>query len=209
MYLAFARPDDAGWWWWLVVAAANAAAPQHAGQAPPLVRGERRMARMRRFGLPEPVARKEWFRRLHAGASMSADPHAIIGTTLARVLDIASFGLRFWIAAKILGVHLTGEEALLIGLAYLVVGVISPFGTVGTREGAAIAMAVAAGVVTAETEQDALLTGILLVSVSEAATGLIGAGVALPWRRLAPRRQAPHGPSRTRGSRRPAPYHRP
>lgn len=183
MYLAFARPYAAGWWWWLVVAGAIALAHLIAWQAARFVRGERGMARMRRVGLPESIARREWFQRLHAGASMGGDLHAVVGTTIARVLDIASFGLRFWIAARILDVPLSPEEALLIGLAYFVIGVISPFGTVGTREGAAIGMAVAAGVVTADTEQDALLTGILLVSVSEAATGLIGAGFALAWLR--------------------------
>jgi hypothetical protein len=183
MWLAFARPDGVGHAWWLVIAAAIALAHLMGWQAARLLRGDRGMARMKRLGLPEGLARKEWFQRLHGGASMAADGHAIWSTTVARVLDIASFGLRFWIAAKVLGVPLTAEEGLLIGLAYFVVGVVSPFGTVGTREAGALAMAVGAGVVSADAEQDALLTGILLVSVTEAAVGLIGAGFALAWLR--------------------------
>jgi hypothetical protein len=183
MWLAFARPDQAGHWWWLVVAAAIALAHTLAWQAARLVRGPRGMARMRRLGLPERWAHREWFARLHDGASMSADGHSVWVSTLARVLDIASFGLRFAIAAHIIGVELSTEEALLIGLAYFVVGVVSPFGTVGTREAGALAMAVGAGVVSAELEQDALLTAILLVTVSEAVVSLIGAGLALAWLR--------------------------
>ncbi len=183
MWLAFVRPDGAGHAWWLVVAAGIAVAHLVAWLAARFLRGERGMARMRRLGLPPGIARREWFQRLHGGASMAADPHAVWSTTTARVLDVASFGLRFWIAAGILGVGLTVEEALMIGLAYFVVGVVSPFGTVGTREAGALAMAVGAGAVSADAEQDALLTGILLVSVSEAATSLIAAGFAVVWLR--------------------------
>lgn len=183
MWLAFARPDTAGHWWWLVVAGAIAVAHTIAWQAARFVRGPRGMARLRRFGLPEHWAHREWFARLHDGASMSADGHSVWVSTVARVMDIASFGLRFAIAAHIIGVELSTEEALLIGLAYFVVGVVSPFGTVGTREAGALAMAVGAGVVSAELEQDALLTAILLVTVSEAVTSLIGAGLALAWLR--------------------------
>ncbi len=183
MWLAFARPDGAGHWWWFVIAAAIAAAHAIGWQAARLVRGPRGLERMKRLGLPDSIARREWFERLHGGASMGGDGHAVWSTTFARILDILSFGLRFWIAARILGISLTGEEAIMIGMAYFVVGVISPFGTVGTREAGALAMAVGAGLVSSENGQDALLTGILLVSITEAAAGLVGAGIALAWLR--------------------------
>jgi len=183
MWLAFARPEGAGHGWWLVVALAIAAAHTTGCLAARVVRGERGLRRLRRVGLPEKLLHTEWFHRLHDGATMSADVHAIWVSTVARVLDIATFGLRFWIAAGIIGVDLSAEEALLIGLAYFVVGVVSPFGTVGTREVGALGMAVGAGVVAAELDQDALLTGILLVTVAEAITSLIGAGLALAWLR--------------------------
>lgn len=183
MWLAFARPDGAGHWWWFVVAAAIAAAHTVGCLAARVVRGEKGLRRLRRAGLPESLLRREWFARLHDGATMSGDVHAIWVSTAARVADIATFGLRFWIAAGIIGVDLSAEEALLIGLAYFVVGVVSPFGTVGTREVGALGMAVGAGVVAAELDQDALLTGILLVTVAEAITSLIGAGLALAWLR--------------------------
>lgn len=183
MWLAFARPADAGSWWWLVVAAVIALAHAVAWQAARLLRGDRGLARLRRLGLPESIARRAWFQRLHEGAAMAADGRAVTSTTIARVMDIAGFGLRFWIAAQILGVPLTGGEALMIGLAYFVVGVVSPFGTVGTREAGALAMAIGAGVAAAESGRDALLTGILLVSVSEAVTSLVGAGFAVAWLR--------------------------
>ncbi len=183
MWLAFARPDGAGNWWWLVIAAAIAIAHTIGWQTARLVRGPRGLARMQRFGLPQSIAQREWFQRLHGGASMGGDGHAVWSTTIARILDILSFGLRFWIAARILGIDLTGEQAVMIGMAFFVVGVVSPFGTVGTREAGALAMAIGAGVVSADAEQDALLTAILLVSVTEAAVGLIGAGIALAWLR--------------------------
>ncbi len=183
MWLAFARPEGAGRWWWFVIACAIAAAHAVAWQTARLVRGPRGLERMKRLGLPDPIAGREWFQRLHGGASMGGDTHAVWSTTIARILDILGFGLRFWIAARILGVPLTGEEAVLIGMAFFVVGVVSPFGTVGTREAGALGMAVGAGLASAETQRDALLTGILLVSVTEAAVGLVGAGIALAWLR--------------------------
>lgn len=183
MWLAFARPEGAGHWWWLVVALTIAAAHTVGCLAARVVRGETGLRRLRRVGLPEKLLHKEWFNRLHDGATMSADVHSVWVSTVARVLDIASFGLRFWIAAGIIGVDLSAEEALLIGLAYFVVGIVSPFGTVGTREVGALGMAVGAGVVAAGLDQDALLTGILLVTVAEAITSLVGAGLALAWLR--------------------------
>jgi hypothetical protein len=183
MWLAFAGPAGAGHWWWLVVAAAIAGSHAAAWQTARFVRGEKGLRRLRRVGLPEPLLQREWFGRLHGGASMAADGHAVWVSTLARVADIATFGLRFWIAAGIIGVDLTAEEALLIGLAYFVIGVVSPFGTVGTREAGALAMAVGAGVVSAELEQDALLTAVLLVTASEAVTMLVCSGLALGWLR--------------------------
>ena len=183
MWLVFVRPPGVGHGWWFVVALGIAAAHIVAWRSARYFRGEKGVARLSRLGLPAGVIGTEWFVRLHGGATMGGDGHAVWSTTVARALDILSFGLRFWIAAGIIGVDLTGEEAVMIGMSYFLIGVVSPFGTVGTREAGALAMAVGAGVVTVEAEQDALLTGILLVTAAEAAVGLVSAGFALAWLR--------------------------
>lgn len=196
MGLALVRPEGAGGWWWLVVLLGVAVAHTLAMYAARFVRGERGLARLRRLGLPESIAGRESFRHLHDGADMAGDRTTTLVAAAARLADVAGFGLRFWIAAHIVGIDLGVQDALLIGLAYFVMGVVSPFGTAGTREVAAIGAAAAAGVAAAGSQREALLTAILVVSASEAATSFLGAGFGMAWLRadrLLLRRPGPNG----------------
>lgn len=185
MGLAFLRPDGAGWWWWLVLLGAVAAAHWIAMGAARWVRGDLGLGRLRAMRVPDKVLNHDWFRRLHGAAAMVGDGHSAWIAGAARVLDIGGFTLRIGIAAAILGVDLTVEDTVLIGLAYFVTGVVSPFGTVGTREGVALGVALGAGVAAAaeDAQQSALVTAILLVTVTDAMTSFIGAGFGLAWLR--------------------------
>lgn len=194
--LALVRPDGAGWWWWLVILIAVAAAHAAAWQMARWLQGERGMARLRALRVPERILSHDWFHRLHDGAAMAGDPTCAWVSGLARVLDVAGFTLRIGVAASILGVHLSVEDTALIGLTYFLTGVVSPFGTVGTREAGALAMAMGVGVTAAETQESALITAILLVTVTDALVSLIGAGFGLAWLRadrLLPGRGRPGG----------------
>jgi len=183
MGLAFVRPEGAGWWWWAAILGAIALAHWVAMAAARWVRGERGLDRMRAMRVPRAMLEHELFRRLHDGADMAGDGHAAWISAGARVLDVGGFTLRIGVAASILGVGLTVEETLLIGLAYFVTGVVSPFGTVGTREASALVFAHSAGVSAAEAQEAALITAVLLVTVTDAMTSFLGAGFGLAWLR--------------------------
>lgn len=183
MGLAFLRPSGVGWWWWLLVGAAIAIAHWIAMLAARWLQGEPGLARMRAIRVPKKILEHTLVRRLHEGADMAADGHAAWIAGIARVLDVGGFTLRIGIAAAILGVELTIEDTIVIGLAYFISGVVSPFGTVGTREASALVMAHSVGVAAAELQEAALITAILLVTVTDAMTSFLGAGFGLAWLR--------------------------
>ncbi len=186
MGLVFLRParwEGMRFLWWLPVVLGVVAAHALGWWAARFIQGERGVGRLRRVWVPERWLGSEWFAALHAGADMAADLRAVVVTTVLRVLDVVTFGLRFWVAAGVVGVAITPTEAVIIGLAYFVAGVVSPFGTVGLREAGALGMAAVAGVIQADAETEPLLTAILLVSVTEAVTSLVGAGVGAAWLR--------------------------
>ncbi|MCC5823706.1 MAG: flippase-like domain-containing protein [Phycisphaerales bacterium] len=183
MGLMFVRPGGAGGWWWAVVLLAVLAANGAGWWAARFVGGERGLARLHRLGLPRSWSARSWFGRLHAGADMAGDWGAVLLAMAARIADVACFGLRFWIAAQVVGVTMGVRDAVVIGLAYFVAGVLSPFGSVGMREGGALGMAALAGVAAIEGQREALITAILLVSVVEAVVSLGGAGFAVAWLR--------------------------
>ncbi|MEM9372459.1 MAG: hypothetical protein AAGA55_02345 [Planctomycetota bacterium] len=183
MMLAFVRPASAGWWWWIVIVAAIAAAHWAAMAAARWLRGETGLRRLRAMRFPARIIEHRLFRRLHDGTDMVGDAHTAWIAGTARVLDIGGFTLRIGIAAAILGVDLTVRDTVLIGLAYFVTGVVSPFGTVGTREATALVMAHGVGVAAAELQESALITAILLVTLTDAMTSFFGAGFGLAWLR--------------------------
>jgi hypothetical protein len=181
--LIFVRPEGWGIGWWPVVLAAIIASNALGLFAARLLRGPTGLQRLRSIGIPESITASTWFGRLHAGADMAADPRAVLIAAAARIADMFAFGLRFWIAAQVIGVPISPSEAVIIGLAYFVAGVISPFGSVGAREAGAIGMAALAGVLAAQSHRDPLITAILLVTVTDAVTSLGGAGFAVAWLR--------------------------
>lgn len=118
---------------------------------------------------------------LHAGFDMLASPQAVIGSTALRLLDIGVQGARFVLAASIFGIILPFDQALLISLAYFIVGVLSPAGVVGTREAAAIVMAKSLGADIAD--EAGAIAAVLLVSATEAIAFLFAAGLGVAWLR--------------------------
>ncbi len=77
---------------------------------------------------------------LHSAFDMLAHPAATGGTIALRLADALAQGLRFMVAAQILGVEAGFAPSLVISLAYFCVGVVSPV-MVGAREMGAIGIA--------------------------------------------------------------------
>ena len=70
-----------------------------------------------------------------AGADMLASPGAFSATLLWRALDLSLQAARFMLAASVIGHSLPADRALLAALAFFLIGVFSPAGMLGTREG--------------------------------------------------------------------------
>lgn len=94
------------------------------------------------------------FSQLHGGLTILADAKASALTMLFRITDIAVQSLRFVLVAHMIHEPLTFANAFLAASTYFVIGVISPAGMLGAREGGTAA----------------------LVSVPASATLLVGAG---------------------------------
>lgn len=86
---------------------------------------------------------------LHAGFDMLAHPSGLACGVLLRVTDVSVQAARFAVAARILEIELSPGQAILVSLAYFVLGIISPAGMLGAREagtkGALMALDVTGG----------------------------------------------------------------
>lgn len=70
-----------------------------------------------------------------AGADMLASRRSFVATILWRVADLSLQAARFMLAAQVIGHALSADRALLAALAFFLIGVFSPAGMLGTREG--------------------------------------------------------------------------
>ncbi len=154
--------------------------------------GERGMARLHAIAdrLPTGVfgraARTERFEQAHAGAAMLAHPWSVAGASALRLADAAGLAARFAIAAAILGVELPWTDAILLGATYFVLGVVSPFGMLGAREGGTLGFAALVGISAAQQADDGsspLFVLILFVTGVESVVNIAGGGFAVAWLR--------------------------
>jgi len=152
--------------------------------------GDKGMARIHRVLDPIPVPplhtfmRTESFARVHAGFGMLAHPWASFWATVMRLSDIAAQTARFVIAAQILGIDMGWETATLIATSYFMIGLISPFGMIGTREGGTLGLQALLGIELASAgEGDPMALIILFVSATESIAFFAGAGFGVVWLR--------------------------
>lgn len=130
------------------------------------------------------------FAAAHAGLAIAADPRTFAAAAAARLLFFASLWARFALAAGLVGAHITPQTAVLAGSIFFLVGVASPGGLLGIREGATtwFAGAVALSGTTAESFAVVALT----VGAAESIINVFAGGVAAiylrPDRWLLPRR---------------------
>lgn len=147
--------------------------------------GQRGLDRMHRMLDPlhlKPVQamfRTDLFKDLHAGFVMLGAAGPVGATIVMRIADLATQAARFLIAATILGVVISPEDAILLAAMYFVIGSLSPVGMLGTREGATTGLAAVLAI--ADSEQFALVA--LLVTATEAIVNIAGAGLGVAWLR--------------------------
>jgi len=109
--------------------------------------GERGLARLGRLaartrvGLARRAAASTPFARLHAGFAMLATPATLALAITLRTADLLIQAGRFVIASRIVHEPITFETAVLAASSYFLIGVLSPAGTVGAREGGTIGLA--------------------------------------------------------------------
>jgi lysylphosphatidylglycerol synthase-like protein len=109
-------------------------------------------------------------------------------TTLVRLLDMISFGARFWLVSKALDAPMAIDQVVLATSVFLIAGMLAPSGTLGIREGAVAGIGFLPGAL--DTQLLASVT--LVVSASEIATATLFGSVSLlwlkPWKILSRRR---------------------
>lgn len=154
-----------------------------------------RLARLTKIG--RKAADSEAGPRLLDGLRMLSSPRAV-GTGIAlRIADLLVQSARFVIAAGILGVALRFDRAFLLAATYFGIGIVSPFGMLGTREAGAAGIAGALEI----PDPGVIAAVVLLVSATEALVTIVLATLATaylrPMRLLAAGRMDGAGPSPT------------
>jgi len=136
--------------------------------------GTRGMAILRaiaeKFGTgAKKLVRAKFVRTAHGGLDILASPGRVLLLQLVRLVDMGCQALRFYLAGLIVGTPIAPDTCLLLASMHFVVGVMSPAGTVGTREAAIVATATMLGL-----ENPHAMAGVaLLVLASEAVTNSI------------------------------------
>ena len=143
--------------------------------------------------LPARFAGSRAFAHLHAGCGMVASRWFALGLVV-RALDVLVQAARFYIVSELVGVELGYSNALLLSGCYFLIGVISPSGAAGSREGGATAVAKLLAIPAWESVAPVALTVtacelIVLVVLSPIATIMLK-----PWR-LRGSREVEHPPA--------------
>lgn len=85
--------------------------------------------------------------KLSLGAdSIARDPAAVFGHIALRVVDIATYAARFYVAARITEVPITPSAATLMGSTYLLLNAAAPAGALGVAEMGTAGVATLAGI---------------------------------------------------------------
>lgn len=179
-----ARPTmDALWW----VIAVGGLAVLGAAQvfSSRFFAGERGLDRIASFIKPIPIAsahrfiRSSIFTKLHDAFTILACPRVVTASNALWLCEYLSRAGRFVIAASVLGVEMSWSDAMVLSSVFFLVGVLSPFGMIGTREAGAIGIAAWFGMAT--TGESTMV--VLLVSAPEAIINLVGGAMGVAWLR--------------------------
>lgn len=127
-----------------------------------------------KIALLDRFVRTEAFANLHAVFGMLAHPPAVIASTVLRLTDVGVLTARFMVAGSILGIGLEWEQAVLFASTFFMIGMLSPFGMLGTREAGSLGVA---GLLGFSDAGESLAVVVLVVSATESLAYLL-AGVA-------------------------------
>ncbi|MEL6496948.1 MAG: lysylphosphatidylglycerol synthase transmembrane domain-containing protein [Planctomycetota bacterium] len=97
-----------------------------------------------------------------------------------RVIDIAAFCGRFYVASRILGTPLGFEDALLASVIYFFIGVFFPFGALGAREAGTTALLSA---VNSAVDMKQLVLITVVVTGAEVIVSLAAGALGIAWLR--------------------------
>ena len=153
--------------------------------------GLKRIGRLLGSKLGPRVIQNESFAKVHLGFEMLGDLQAAMLGNLFRVLDILSFAMRFYVAARVLSLPISPSDSLLLGVSYFLIGLASPVGMLGTREAGTIAIASMVGISSAaivedQSGQTPIVIAVLFVTAIESVVNLGCAGFGIVWLRLRP-----------------------
>lgn len=128
-----------------------------------------------------------FFRQLLAGLDMLADVRATALAVLLRLSDVGVQTARFLVVAKMLHEPLTPGTALIAASCYFLIGILSPAGMLGAREGGTAALLSIPGVTGGEGgawfAAATLLVGAAEL-VANSIAGLLSAAWLRPWKFL-------------------------
>ena len=177
--------------WILMVAAMQAAAATAVVIGARLFRGRRGIDRLTSIAGSLHLApirtllRSNVWARLHPGFEMISVPATVAASMVLRAMDVCVHSGRFLVAAAILGVDLPLTQAVPVSLTFFLIGVVSPAGMAGLREGAATGLAgilLAKAGATEDSYSDFAKVA-LLVTATEAIVFLAGAAMGIAWLR--------------------------
>jgi Lysylphosphatidylglycerol synthase TM region len=117
----------------------------------------------------------------HQGLDMLGHVRTVALVVALRLVDLAVQAGRFLVAAALLGVGFSPGQAMVFAVVYFFIGVVSPAGMLGLREGGTIAFAALLGMT--ESQYTAFAPVPLLVTATEAVVAFAMAGVSIAWLR--------------------------
>lgn len=124
------------------------------------------------------------FAKAHAGFDMLASPLTMGSGYLCRISNLLLGAARFYLVAQLLGTPITIDTAVIASCTYFLVGVLSPSGSLGAREGATTGLASLLAV--PGMEHGAFAPIAIFVSVLEIITHLcsaiLGSFLIHPWK---------------------------
>jgi len=171
--------------WWTVVIAGCGALGLAVVMVSRALAHQRGLDRIHRVfdAVPAPIVhralRSEAFARMHAGFAMLGDARAVALTVGLRLIDGPCSGCGFVVIARILGLSIGLEEATLVASTYFLIGVVSPAGSLGTREAGVIGLCRALDIGGGQ----AFATAALAVTAAESIVFALGAAAGIAWLR--------------------------
>jgi len=148
--------------------------------------GDVGLTRLSKIGIGEKLSGSDAFSRIHSGFEMLGHPRATLIANAFRLIDIITFALRFYVAARVLELPISMQDALLLGATYFIIGAASPAGMLGTREAGTIGIAELVGISSnalneTESGQVPIAATVLFVTAVEAIVNLGCAGFGIAW----------------------------